>query len=118
MGPDLVDLIELWLKDHASAFYIERWDECGRANYPAAHLGLICRKGFGSCVTIHKDYVSINYDSRNPDGFIVMAADPKFFDLLSNRLYIMEQGFKKAENSRIETAKRDLEKGTINVKSP
>lgn len=108
MKPDLADLIDLWFKEHAPTFWVERRDKVYEPN--ADYLALAHRRGFGPCVTIWDDYVSINHDSRNPDGFIVMAADPRFFDLLSNRLYIMEQGFKKAEESRIETAKRDMAK--------
>lgn len=107
MNPDLVDLIDVWLKESAPTFYVRKTPKEDLQYLD--HIGLVYRKGFGSYVTIYKDHICISDNERNPDGLTIMAADPKFFELLSNRLYILEQGFIKAENSRIETAKRDPE---------
>jgi hypothetical protein len=107
--PNLADLIELWLAENASSFYVMRRDpDYDFGNY----IAQVYRKSFGSHVTIYEDRIVINDDNRDPDGLTIMAADPKLFELLSNRLYILEQGFIKATNSRIETAKRDKDEGT------
>lgn len=110
--PDLADLIGLWLEDNAPTFYVERRDP----EYDSRPiLGWVSYSGFGQVVTIYEDHIVINIDSRDPKGLKLMAADPKMFELLSNRLYIMEQGFIKAAHSRIETAKRDKEKGNPTI---
>lgn len=110
MSPDLADLLDAWLKEHDSKFYVQRPTDEEKGWYPfAVAIAMIHYPGFGSVVTVDKDRVVVSHDARDPDGFTIMAADPRFLDLLSNRLYILERGFIKAMQSRIETAQRDGE---------
>lgn len=98
--PNLVDLVQFWLQEHASRWTVHP------TNWPKGAVACLHFKGFGQQIAIFDN--KIIFDSANDKKPLeVMAADPKLFELLSNRLYILEQGFQKALESRVETAKRE-----------
>jgi hypothetical protein len=98
--PGLTDLIRFWLSEHAPNWVVQLHE------WPKGAVAALHFKGFGPQVTIYEDKVI--FDSVNDKRPLeVMAANPRLFDLLSNRLYILEQGFQKALESRAETSKRE-----------
>lgn len=86
---NLIDLVKQWLKDEMSGWKTDRtWNEefviivySKMSGYPVAELSDTNIKFLDDDLVIH-------------------AYDKNFFPLLSNRLYIAEQGFEKALAAR------------------
>lgn len=93
---DLKELVARWLKDEFPNWGIskDRMTAKGESWYYITFRPLRRLQ-----VRLFSD--RIEFDDDKPDSKLtILAHDTRFFELLWNRLYVMEQGFNKAMSSR------------------
>jgi hypothetical protein len=89
---DLKELVARWLKDE-----FPNWEITPRVDQP---IHWIKFKPFHrEIVWLYSDRIEFD-DGPDLSRLVIMAHDTRFFELLWNRLHMMEQGFRKAMASR------------------
>lgn len=93
---DLRELVARWLKDEFPNWHIDKesMQVKGESWYYISFKPLRRMQ-----LRLFADRIEFDDDKRGSE-LIIMAHDKRFFELLWNRLYVMELGFQKAVASR------------------
>lgn len=89
---DLKELVARWLKDE-----FPNWEITPKVEQPIHWIQF--KPLHREIVWLYSDRVEFDDDKPGP-RLVIMAHDTRFFQLLWNRLYIMESGFQRAMASR------------------
>ena len=91
---DLKELVSKWLKDELPNWEISEHSTNSEEVAWIRYMPLRREQ-----VWLYKDHIEFD-DDKSGSRLTIMAHDTRFFELLWNRLYVMELGFKKAIESR------------------